>query len=297
MLTARRGLTLLELTLSLTVASVILLLVVTVGVREQRSLASATERLSRAEALRQGTALLPIDLRSLAPREGDIRAGEARDTSLEFRAAVLTGVICAVQSGRIALAPRGARDGLMASIVATPDVGDTAWLLSMMPDEERWLPAVVLDVGTSSTRCHGGDPPSLLTAAEASLGTRVLTIDSTSAALLGPGVPVRITRPMRYSLYRSGDGSWYLGLAEWSASRFRFDPVQPVSGPYASAARGGLRFRYFDTAGVEVASGATETRAIARIDVTLAAVAGSIAPSPAGARDSVLLTLALRNVR
>src|SRR5439155_9594724 len=82
------------------------------------------------------------------------------------------------------------------------------------------------------------------------------------------GMPVRITRRLRYSLYRASDGAWYLGQRDWNATTLRFNTIQPVSGPFLSAALGGLTFRYFDSSGVEVPSGAAQTRAIALLRIT-----------------------------
>jgi hypothetical protein len=297
MLTARRGLTLLELCVSLLVSGLVLLLVVTIGVREQRSMLGGTRRLARAESLRHGAAVLPIDLRSLDPSAGDLRAGEARDTSIEIRATIAAGVICSVLDNRIALVPRLARAGLLASASATPGRGDTLWVLVDTAAVEQWIARRIDAVGAAADQCPGGSAPRLLTTGEASLMSRTFQLDSAISEVVAAGAPVRITRPARYSLYRSGDGKWYLGLSEWSAERLRFDPVQPVSGPYATAGRKGLRFRYYDRAEGDIAPGASDTRAIARIDITLVSedeVATGGAHS-AGARDSIVLAIAIRN--
>jgi hypothetical protein len=89
---------------------------------------------------------------------------------------------------------------------------------------------------------------------------------SLSAAI---GAPVRVTRPLRYSLYRGGDGAWYLGEKDWSTASGRFNTIQPVSGPFLSAAAGGLTFAYLDSAGASIAAPVVDPTSIAAIRITL----------------------------
>jgi hypothetical protein len=112
------------------------------------------------------------------------------------------------------------------------------------------------------------------------------------------GNAVRVTRPERFSFYRASDGAWYLGLHEWNTAAARFNPVQPVSGPYhtprgAAAESAGLRFRYFDSLGALVPSGVADTRRITLVEATLrtaAAKANATAPM-----ESLTIAVALRN--
>jgi hypothetical protein len=114
------------------------------------------------------------------------------------------------------------------------------------------------------------------------------------------GTPLRITRPARYSLYRSADGKWYLGRREWSPVQGRFETIQPVSGPYRAydseaGQTSGLELRYFDRSGLRVPSGSVASDRIARVSVVLRA------PPPGGdgqvreRRDVASVTVALRN--
>jgi len=61
-----------------------------------------------------------------------------------------------------------------------------------------------------------------------------VTVGPQHAALATVGAPVRITRPLRYEVYRASDSRWYLGVSTWSAGLSRFATVQPISGPYRS---------------------------------------------------------------
>jgi hypothetical protein len=80
---------------------------------------------------------------------------------------------------------------------------------------------------------------------------------------------MRVTRPVRYSLYRAGDGLWYVGEKDWSTSMARFNTIQPVSGPFLSAAAGGLTFTYLDSAGLPLVTPVVDPTAIAAIRVRL----------------------------
>ena len=66
----------------------------------------------------------------------------------------------------------------------------------------------------------------------------------TAAAPLPPTVParvvpVRVWRVVRYMIYRSSDGEWWLGERSCTPA---CGPAQPVAGPLLSSAQGGLHF-------------------------------------------------------
>ncbi len=133
---------------------------------------------------------------------------------------------------------------------------------------------------------------------------RLDSASSAPAATATPGVPIRVTRPARYSLYRASDGAWYLGQRDWNPATLRFNTIQPVSGPFLSAASDGLHFRYFDSTGAELPSGTSSTRSIALIRIALNAQtqrvvhASGFAVTSAGRHaDSVLVTVRARNRR
>lgn len=57
------------------------------------------------------------------------------------------------------------------------------------------------------------------------------------------GAPVLAFRPYVYRLYRGGDGRW------WFGQRLRGGVIQPIAGPFAPPAEGGLRLEYRTAAG------------------------------------------------
>jgi prepilin-type N-terminal cleavage/methylation domain-containing protein len=265
----RLGVTLVELLVAMTLAGIVLGLVSTLAFRQQRFYAGAFARLALAGELRETAVLLPVDLRAIATGAGDIRAGEARDTSLEFRATIASAIVCDISGGRVVLAPPATAGATFASLLATPQANDTTWLLATSDTAEVWRPRRITAVlPAPSGNCAAGAPtlsgPSLAAARLA------LTLDTLDASVRA-GVPLRITRPARYSVYRASDGAWYLGQREWNPSTSRFNTIQPVTGAFLAPASGGLRFRYFDSSGAELAAGTAATPSIALVTITLAA--------------------------
>ncbi len=62
---------------------------------------------------------------------------------------------------------------------------------------------------------------------------------------------------------------WYLGQRDWNSATATFNSIQPVSGPFLSAALGGVAFRYLDSAGAALATPVTNTRSIAAVQASL----------------------------
>jgi hypothetical protein len=87
------------------------------------------------------------------------------------------------------------------------------------------------------------------------------------------GAPVRITRQIRYDIYRGSDGRWSLGGRDWNDATHAFAPPQPIAGPFVRQAPNGERtgFRFFDADEMElgVGGGSFDVARIARIRLTL----------------------------
>lgn len=286
---ARLGFTLLETLLALLLTSLVVGIISAVGTKLQRQLAGTLARLAAREELSASAAILPLDLRSLSPAAGDIRAGEARDSSLEFRAAVATGVICASSPSSIVLAPYLLANGrnLRPSIQA----GDTLWILTDADTGESWRPVSIRGVHAAAGACPRASD---LTSRSVFDLDHQLALDLRDSIADTAVVSGRITRPIRYSLYRAGDGLWYLGLRTWTAATAQFSGIQPVAGPFAAPSGNASRIEYFDSAGTRISSGTPDPRGIARIEWLLAA-----APAPGDGRtpDSVRIVVAIRNRR
>lgn len=301
MLSARRGATLIELTIALVVASVVLGLVASISVREQRVFSDLANEAALTGQLREAAAILPSDLRIASSAAGDIAPGEARDTSLQLRGNVASAVVCDTVSGGVILPPVVSQVTTFASGVASIQAGDTAWIYAGTDTMAGWTPYRVSSVSSAAPAPCGAAGPVL----DATARTRPRTsVALASAPPLAPliGLPVRFTRPLRYSLYRASDGSWYLGERDWSSATQRFNSIQPIAGPMLSAARGGLQFQYFDSAGRMLASPIADPSGVAIVRIILRGETRDVAralavPRDAGARtaDSATVSVLLHN--
>ena len=255
----RRGHTLIELLITISVGTVVVGLAALIAFRHQRFHRDLVVAVERSEQLDQLVALMPIAIRSVAPGEGDIAPGSARDTSLEFRATIVSAVACDSGGTTVLVAPAGALPRL-ASVLARPEPGDTAWFLDASAANETWTPRPVTSVIDSLAVCVLGGILPFGTESRSSLAIRLAEPPPFDASV------VSVTRPWRYSLYRGSDGAWYLGAKDWNTALARFNSIQPVAGPLMSASKAGLRFRYYDSLGATVAA-TDDPRRIALVEV------------------------------
>ena len=288
------GFTLAELLVVVVLAGCILALVAAIGNKLHRDLNYAAARMAGGDQLRQAGSMLPLDLRGLASAAGDIQAAEARDLSLNVNVTIASAIVCSVTGDVVTLAPFAATDGQPAG--AQVASGDSLWMLVDADSAESWHGAAAGTV-VSAAICTFVAPVNAPGPPFAPRRAYSVNVGSQHAAYARVGAPVRITRPLRYVIYRAGDGRWYLGLSTWSADLSRFASVQPISGPYGpSVGRdAGTRFSYFDAAGASLPSGLADTRRIARIEARF--IPEVVTPVVAGALDSLVLVVALRNAR
>jgi len=292
----RRGVTLIELLVTMTVGGIALALVTLLCVRQQRVVSDLAQASAVSAQLRDAGTILPIDIRALAPASGDIR--EARDTSLEIRATVASGVVCDTTSGAgVTLAPTVDDVVSFASIATSIEPGDSAWLLTPNDTTETWTPHRVNAVLSGTAQRCDARGPDLGNAFGAQRVT--LALDS-GASAKWIGAPLRVTRPLRYSLYKSSDDAWWLGERDWSADAARFNTIQPVAGPFLSPASRGLRFEYFDSAGGELVSPVADASTIALMRIELRGetknAPRALAVNASGKRlDSLSMWVLLRN--
>jgi prepilin-type N-terminal cleavage/methylation domain-containing protein len=256
----RRGYTLIELLVALGIGSLVIGLVATIGFRHQRFHRDIVIAVERSDELEELVALMPISLRGIAPGEGDIAPGSARDTSLEFRAAIASAVVCDGAALSVLLGPVDP-SRRMASILRRPEAGDTAWFLDANGMTEVWTPRTITAVIDSTAICRVGTSPAFGVAPRVSIALRFSTPPPFQAAV------VRVTRPCRYSLYRATDDQWYFGVKEWNTAAGRFNTIQPVAGPLMAASAGGLTFRYLDSVGVQLPTIPLDPSGIAAIEV------------------------------
>jgi prepilin-type N-terminal cleavage/methylation domain-containing protein len=300
----RGGVTLVELIVALAISGVVLSLITSISVRQQRIYADLADAAALSGQLREAAAILPTDLRGAASSSGDIRSGEARDTAIEFRGTIASAVVCDTTASGVLLAPAGSGVTGFASFLIPIEAGDTAWVYSAREALDEWRPYRVASVAStahSAATCAPLGPT--LTGSERSAARIAIELDAGPPPAGTVGAPVRFTRVVRYSLYRAADGEWYLGARDWNPAAARFNTIQPVSGPFLSPSLGGLAFHYLDTLGVSLATPVLDTRAISLVRIELrgqtknAARALSAGGPPGKRSDSLSLVVLLRNRR
>jgi prepilin-type N-terminal cleavage/methylation domain-containing protein len=281
----RDAFTLVEVLITLALSALVLGIAVSVGVRLQRRLLAESTRLAVAEQLASAAQLVPFDLRPASPSAGDVV--EARDTSLQLRATTGTGLVCGGSGTSLLVASQLGAGARALPLGATP--GDTIWVLVDGDSLEQWRPFRISGARRIAASCP------MLDAAGAQLFdvAHLWAADLRDSAVVTPGVFVRLTKPVRYSFYRAGDGHWYLGAHSWNPVALQFNLVQPLAGPYASPLRGGTGFRYFDRSGTALPSGTADGRRIARVEMQL--VAEAAAPGLPLPTDTERVVVALRN--
>jgi prepilin-type N-terminal cleavage/methylation domain-containing protein len=259
----RRGATLVELIVAMTLAAVVLSAATGTFVRQRRGASSHGVRARSESQLRAALGELQSALGGVLPSAGDLVEGEARDTAIQLRTLVASAVACDSGAGQATIAADDTSAARASGLASLPRIGDSLWW--RLSGEQSWTARRVAVVATSMGTCAmaGATPQPLLRLAFASPDT------------VPRGVPLRLTRQERFSFYRAGDGSWQLGISEWSDLLHAFAPPQPVAGPFTRVAPDGARtgMRYFDASGAELSIGAAgvSVTSVARVRITVIA--------------------------
>ncbi len=260
-----------ELLVALVLAAVVMGAATVSVLHQQRTQRTVTGDARDDRQLRAVSTLLSGVLGDLSAGTGDL--AEATDTSVQLREPIGSGLACDSAVGRasLAVAPAG-RIPLSASSSA-PRASDTLWWYR--PADSSWVGRRVTSVS------GGGGCRGPLQGYSSENGLELDAPDSVPA-----GTPLRLTRWGRYSLYKSGDGSWQLGMREWSDATNRFAAPQPVAGPFLRGPVNGLRtgLRYFDASGTEL-GGAGRSADVSRI--ALVRLTALVAASAGSSRDTV----------
>ena len=261
----RRGITLVELLVALSLGGIVLGVAAVSMLRQQRGV-RWVEGLSGAELqVRPVMRLLTEELSQLDASAGDVAAGQATDSSLQVRTVLAASLSCD-SSSALTLLPETTAVPPLGGSATPPDVGDSVWLYLGAP--LGWRARAVTAVVRATSAC------AVPTSAAGPAYRLLLDAPPDVAA----GTPVRVTRWERWVVYRAGDGRWYVGIRDYSPSTTRFLAAQPVAGPFARALRTGARtgFRYFDAAGTPFDPNGTNEGRIARVRITALSVVPAI---------------------
>lgn len=236
----QRGATLVELLVALPLAALLLALVSAALVAGARTARRVDAETRRAREVRHALGVLEGELRPLAPRA----LLQVSDTLVAFLGNVAAGVVCAqpAPNAVVLVAPTG---GGAPPWHPRPAPGDrvTAWGVAA-PDAPPIPVEAILEALVPATPCAlvpGAPQPAWR-----------LTLRPGDSLPVSPGLPLHVARPVRYRHYRTEEG-WYLGRQRWSLDGWEI--IQPVAGPLAAPADGGLRLVAWDSLGTPIAPG------------------------------------------
>jgi len=293
-----RGVTLIELAVVLALLGIVGSIIGTCLLRQQRFYRGAGELLGARENVRDAMEVISTDIRGLAVAD-TVRA--LGDSAIEFFANIGGAVVCSnVIGAEVGLAgSSGPRGNTLTALVSAPDSGDLAVIYRAGND--------TVAPGWERARIASFTPRSLTTICPDSSAFAVgvggqgflLTLATPLTSGVAAGNPVRFIRRSRYSLYRAGDGEWYLGYRRCNAiGPSVCGAVQPLSGPYraygSDSTASGMRFEYFNGRGEPTTSAAELAR------VTITARSESRHRIPIDGRqwrpaDSATVSIAVRN--
>jgi prepilin-type N-terminal cleavage/methylation domain-containing protein len=295
----RRGMTLIEVMITMTLLSLVGAALTAILTRQQRFYRDAAETVVVRRELRGGASLIPADLRAVSTVGGDLL--EATATSFTVRAAIGSGIVCAKPNAQtLDLVPQQLSNHTLTAWYTTPQVNDELFVFDEGTEtgatDDSWSPHVLTAAPVADAGYCPGTP--FVAAADAAQPKIRLALSGTVPATVPVGTVVRLTRRMRYSVYQpAGSTDWYLGFEEYDGSAY--GAIQPIAGPLTASA--GARFRYFNTAGAARTPTTQLVRdSIARIDVALRAAGRSDALGTrggAGYTDSLLVRVGIRNFR
>lgn len=242
---ARRGATIAELLVALTITAVVAAAASVALLAAERQFRATTVGGDEERALRDVESVLRAELRA-ADRDSITLRG---DTAIELFTHVGASVSC-VTNGRVLVLPPDQSSSAYPYSVwrSTPTAGDIA-LLADSATVGGWFRAAV-DSSTSRGDGAGCGPASgFMTPPDSAAHRPALRLVLSRALPLGAlvGAPVRIVRRGRYALVKGSDKSWSLSFRSCDAPG-QCGSSQPVVGPLGSSADSGLSI-HLDTTG------------------------------------------------
>ena len=247
-------------------------------IMQDRTTRNQYARIENTQNSRVGLLVITNELKEISAVDGDIVA--AAPTDLTFRALAKAGLTCEKPSDtEFEVWELGDHFAVGDNVLvfAEGNVNSTA--------DDQWLQASVTAVSPATdTDCTGPDPYGI-----SANFTKRLTV-SAAMPTAGRGALIRSFMQTRYRIVDSGEWG-QLMRTDTAAER-------PIIDKLALTADGGLRFRYFNAAGTEIASGSLSTNLnnIMRILVSVKGKAAT-AVSATGAnrlQDSLMTNVYLR---
>jgi prepilin-type N-terminal cleavage/methylation domain-containing protein len=284
----RRGFTLIELIMALSLGAVVAALVYQAIMSTQRATQAGTEAVDVRQNLRAGVGYLGTVVRELNAQEGDIITATA--TQFQFKSMRWTGFLCDVPSSIFvsAVTLPMSRNPLYG--IRGPDVSQDSVFMFLDGDpttrgDDAWLAGRA--TGMANGNCADGSPSVDVTVTLPGGAPPAATV----MASLTVGSPVRGFQMEELTLLQTG-GRWWMaqrtanGAGAWTTPR-------PLIGPLEAA---GMALTYFDSSGTATAT----LTDIASLAVVLRGESRNrVHKAPVGsvdfARDSLISRIALRN--
>ena len=286
----RRGFTLVELLIALTLLAIVTAAFYRSLVTNQRVYQKQTQVIDLQQNMRAAAAILPQELREVDASDSDITAMSA--TSITFRAHRWMGFICsppptgplAAFAGTTMILRRDPFYG-RAINTTTPDVmfvryeGDDG-----TRKDDGWAKAQPT-LAVSSLACPDGKPGQLVT-----MNLNLGALPNIPGAIVA-GSPVLGYETVTYGLYQPtpGVGDWFIGLTTVNGTQPLIGPLQP----------NGFSLAYYDSTGAVTAA----RDRVARVDIVVRGLTNQQVRTNTGTSmlargvDSVRTSVAVRNNR
>jgi prepilin-type N-terminal cleavage/methylation domain-containing protein len=306
----RRGLTLIELMLSIVLLGLLGGLIVGFLLKQERFYAGASEMLLTRTQVRQAAVMMPSDLRGISSVGNDIYA--MTDTSIDFRSTFGSSYLCATTraASQVSIPPVTLAKGSALTVWSQTPVNNDSLALyvdstNSSSKDDSWsyhrITATSVAFSNAAPGCLSATGMMKSTDVSVTNPSYAFTLSPTQSATVSAGAAVRFFKKVHYSLYKAADNNWYLGYYDCRTSRVPVcNTIQPIAGPLRPYVAGqpeqaGVRFTYYDTLGNVTAN----KLAVSRISVLLQGegtrtiqLAGG---SPTTFRDSLRIEVALRN--
>jgi prepilin-type N-terminal cleavage/methylation domain-containing protein len=231
---SRRGLSLVEMLVAITVFGVVAGVVCRVLYVTMRAFTAQIQQAEVNHTLRSAAVILWEELRELDagdPRGGDIVAMSR--SSLTYKGARGLYSLCRPpdsESGSMTLY------AWLDSDVLKPAMDSLLVFAAGSAGAGYWLRLDVVGVSLGR-QCPGGS---------ASMTVRVRSPDVSLLSEVDVGAPARALQVFQLRRYADSRGVWWLGMRRVHKADGRWPNLQPVLGPLAAS---GLEFRYYDRAG------------------------------------------------
>lgn len=287
----RRGVTLAELLVALTMFAIVFAAIVKSLSTSQRAYDAQVAHTDLQQNVRLASIMLPGELRELDASEGDIISMDS--VSIKMRSLRQLGVICTLPplGGALTAVQFAVRDTLMSTRYFAQ--GDSLLLYyegdPRIRTDDGWMLGSLTTIGATTACTDGSGKNGKLFTAALRLDSTAVPAQINTAGFVPLGSPVRAFQIITFKRYfATADSNWYVGMDSAGTTL-------PLLGPLADSL--GFKLTYYDSLSNRLAN--TAQRSVARINLALAlkttrAIRKNVG-SPAPDTTRISLDIALRN--